>query len=370
MNVLLTGGGTGGHIYPALAIANHLKEKYPDIKLLYVGTAKGLESTIVPKNDIPFATISVEGLPRKLSPQLIKAGLKAIAGGVEAIKVVRKFDPDLVIGTGGYVCGPVILAAKLLHKPAIIHEQNAFPGVTNRLLAGFADQVMVNFIAAKDYFKPKNKIVETGLPVRQEVFNISKAEGLAYLGLAKDKVTLLVSGGSLGARSINQAMAQCYPDLVKHKELQIIHLTGKNGYQETLGIIKKLGIDLNKQKQIILKPYLHEMEYALNAADFCIGRAGATFLAELTACGLASILVPYPFASENHQQYNAQALVDAGAAMMILDQELSKETLLTTIIQLTENVEIRQKMAQQAKEIGDKEALHKIIALLEPYLQK
>lgn len=369
MRLLLTGGGTGGHIYPALAIANYLKERFQTLELLYVGTKEGLESSIVPQSGIAFKTIDVCGLPRKVSPAFFKAGLRAVKGSTEAIGVVSKFKPDIVVGTGGYVCGPVVLAAKMLGKPAMIHEQNAFPGLTNRILAKLVDKVMVNFSDAEVYFDKPQKIAVTGLPVRQEIVKTTKEEGLAYLGLENNKTTLLISGGSRGARSINRTMAACYPQLLKHENLQIIHLTGKDGYKETMEAIKKVGIDLEKYNRIIVKPYLNEMEYALNAADFCIGRAGATYLAELTACGLPSILIPYPFASENHQEFNAKALVDKNAAIMILDKELNKECLIEAINRLELDESYRNEMARNAKDAGDAQAIKKIAALIEPYLQ-
>lgn len=370
MRVLLAGGGTGGHIYPALAVAEGLKAVYPELELLYVGTKKGLENTIVPQSGVPFATITVEGLPRKVSPALLKAGVKAMEGGLEALQVVRHFRPDLVIGTGGYVCGPVIMAAKMCRVPAVIHEQNAFPGVTNKLLARIADLVLVNFEDAKKYFVHPEKVLKTGLPIRPEVLATSKAEGLAFLGLSEQKQTLLVSGGSRGAKSLNQAMVEAYPKLLAHEELQIIHLTGTLDHEETLAALRQQGIAPEVYPQLVIRPYLHEMEYALAAADLCVGRAGATYLAEITACGLPAVLVPYPFASENHQQYNAQSLVDCGAAAMILDKELSGETLYRALQPLVEDAGYRAAMAEKAAQAGNRDALNKIIALLKPYLNK
>ena len=286
MRILLTGGGTGGHIYPALAIAERLKELHPECEILYVGTQKGLENRIVPQRGIPFQTIAVEGLPRKISPALLKAVGRAAGGCMDARKIVKQFQPDLVVGTGGYVCGPVVLAARMRGIPAMIHEQNALPGVTNKILARFVNKILVNFQASEQYFVHKERICVTGLPVRQEVLHTERKAGLAYFGFSADKTTLLVSGGSRGARSINRAMAKAYPELVKHSGLQILHLTGAVDYEDTLHAIAAEKIDLKAYPQIIVKPYLDEMQYGLAAADFCVGRAGATFLAEITACGL------------------------------------------------------------------------------------
>ncbi len=369
MRILLSGGGTGGHIYPALAIAERLKALHPECEILYVGTEKGLENRIVPQRGIPFKTIAVEGLPRKISPAMWRALKKAAGGCAEAKKIVKQFRPDLVIGTGGYVCGPVVLAAYLTGVPTMIHEQNAFPGLTNKVLARFARVIMVNFQAAEQYFVHKDRIKVTGLPVRQEVLCTDKKAGLEYFGFSDKKTTLLISGGSRGARSINRAMAKAYPDLIKLNDLQIIHLTGAVDYQDTLDVIAAEGIKLEDYPQIIVKPYLDEMQYGLAAADFCVGRAGATFLAELTACGLPGILIPYPYAAENHQEYNAKALVDQDAAVMILDKELTGSRLCQNIKELYQNLDKRDRMAVNARNAGKRDSLDQIVRLIEQNCQ-
>jgi UDP-N-acetylglucosamine--N-acetylmuramyl-(pentapeptide) pyrophosphoryl-undecaprenol N-acetylglucosamine transferase len=367
MRILLTGGGTGGHIYPALAIAERLKSLHPECKLLYVGTKKGLENRIVPQRGIPFQTIAVEGLPRKISPALLKAMGRAAGGCLEARNIVKQFHPDLVIGTGGYVCGPVVLAARLAGISAMIHEQNAFPGVTNKVLAYFVNQIMVNFQASEQYFAHKERICVTGLPVRQEVLTTSHQAGLDYFGFSADKTTLLVSGGSRGARSLNRAMAVAYRELVKYPDLQILHLTGSMDYEDTLQAIAAEQVVLAEHPQIQIKPYLDEMQYGLAAADFCVGRAGATFLAEMTACGLPGILIPYPYAAENHQEYNAKALVDQQVAMMILDQALTGDLLCKNILDLYQHPDKRNRMAECAQNAGKRDALEEIIRLVEQY---
>ena len=369
MRILLAGGGTGGHIYPALAIAERLKDLHPECEILYVGTQKGLENRIVPQRGVPFQTIAVEGLPRKISPALVKAVGRAFGGCMDARKIVKRFQPDLVIGTGGYVCGPVVLSAHLAGVPAMIHEQNAFPGVTNKILARFVDKIMVNFKASEKYFVHKERICVTGLPVRQEVLRTNRQEGLDYFGFSADKNTLLISGGSRGARSINRAMAKAYPQLLKESGLQILHLTGAVDYEDTLQAIAAENIDLNDYPQLLVKPYLDEMQYGLAAADFVVGRAGATFLAEITACGLPGILIPYPYAAENHQEYNAKALADQNAAVMILDKELTGNLLCQNIINIHRQPELRTQMAVNAQNAGKRDALDEIVRLIEDYCQ-
>ena len=365
MRIILTGGGTGGHIYPALAVAERLQALHPDCEILYVGTDRGLENDIVPKRNLPFRTIHAEGLPRKLTPALLKAVKKSADGCLEARKIVKSFQPDVVIGTGGYVCGPVVLAAKLQGVPTMIHEQNAFPGITNKLLARFANCIMVNFEESKKYFVHKERIKVTGLPVRQEVLAVGKNESLAYFGFSAEKTTLLVSGGSRGARSLNRAMVDAYPELLKHPDLQIIHLTGKTDYEDTMTALQEKGIDIAEHPRVVIKSYLDEMQYGLGAADFCVGRAGATFLAEVTACGLPCILIPYPYAAENHQEYNAKALVEQNAASMLLDKDLTGSTLCRAVLSLYQNSENRKQMAAQSFAMGKRDALAQIVDLVE-----
>jgi len=206
MRVLVTGGGTGGHIYPALAIARGITEKNPRAEILYVGTAKGMEADIVPRAGLPFRTITVEGLTRKLSVKAFVTLLKTCKGCFDAFKIIRGFKPSVVVGTGGYVCGPVVLIASLLGIPTLIHEQNAYPGITNKLLARFVKKVAVTFPESRKYFPAKAEVVLTGLPVRPEIKMTERETAVRALGLDKDKFTVLTVGGSRGARSINKAM--------------------------------------------------------------------------------------------------------------------------------------------------------------------
>lgn len=363
MRVLLAGGGTGGHIYPALAIANKIKDEYPTTDILYVGTNTGLEAKIVPKEGWNFAAINVEGWQRKISLQAVRAGFKAFKGVLDAIKIIKNYNPQVVIGTGGYVCGPVVLAARLLNIPTIIHEQNALPGITNRLIGNFVDTIMITFPESKKYFKNQSKIILTGLPIREKLLKISKEEGRKYFNLDKNKKTLLVTGGSRGAKKINEAMLEAYK-LLLDLPIQIIHITGEKNYKEVYALLKQKGLDKKYKNNLILKPYLFEMEYALACADLCISRAGATFLAEITAKGIPGILIPYPYAAENHQQFNAQSLVNKGAAEMILDKNLTGTILSQKIIKIISDDLLLKKMAQKAKSIGKPNSLENIVKII------
>lgn len=365
MRVLVTGGGTGGHIYPALAVAQSILKKYPSGEVLYIGTNKGLEARIVPQANIPFQAINVEGLQRKLSISGFKTIFKAFRGLREALKIVKEFSPQVVIGTGGYVCGPVVLAARILKIPTIIHEQNALPGITNKMLAKFADKILITFPESRKYFANKEKTILTGLPIREEIFQAKKEDGYQQLNLDPKKKTLLVTGGSRGAQSINRAMVEAYTELIKRKDLQIIHITGQVGYEDIISRLKGKGINLEKCGNIILRPYLDHMEYALVIADLYVARAGATFLAEVTAKGIPGILVPYPYAAENHQEFNARALVDQQAAAMILDKDMNGKILYTEIIKIIDSPHKLEEMGKKSLKAGNTESLAKIIEVIE-----
>lgn len=365
MRLLITGGGTGGHIYPALAIARGFLEKYPQGRVLYVGTAKGLEADIVPKAGLDFKTVTVQGLPRELSWETVAFGWRFLRGLRQARTILKEFKPDLVVGTGGYVCGPVVMLAALEGTPTLLHEQNALPGIANKLLARLVNQVAITFQEAEKYFPGKTKIKLTGLPIRPEILRASKGEAWAKLGLQPDKPLLLVTGGSRGARSLNQAMPEVYRQLDGYKDVQILHLTGQLTYQETLEGLSSAGINWVEKGNIIIKPYLYNMEDALAAADLIVCRAGATTLAEITAKGLPSILVPYPFAAENHQEYNARALESHGAALVIKDSELTGGLLAGQVRELLQDRDRLRAMGQASLSLGRPEALELILRSME-----
>ena len=331
MRVIVSGGGTGGHIYPALAIAERILADIPNSEVLYIGCDNGLENTIVPISEIPFKTISAKGLPRKLTPALVTSIFKNCKGVFEASKYIKEFKPDLVIGTGGFVCGPTVLMACVHHIPAMIHEQNAYPGMTNRMLSSRVNKVMINYPEAAKFFVKAKETVLTGLPVRGNVGKVSKEDGCAKFGLDPNKKTLLITGGSRGARTINRVSALALSSIMENPEVQVIFITGKVGYEETTNLLKESDKSLLNNERLCLLEYSHEMPYALAAADVVLGRAGATFLAEIATCGLPGILVPYPYASDNHQQFNAQAVVDAGGGEMILDDDMSVPKLIETV---------------------------------------
>ncbi|HZK17713.1 MAG TPA: undecaprenyldiphospho-muramoylpentapeptide beta-N-acetylglucosaminyltransferase [Clostridia bacterium] len=361
MKVLVAGGGTGGHIYPALAIARGVQDKF-NAEVLYIGTSKGLESDIVPQSGFDFKTISATGLERKLSFKNVKAVWQAGKGYFEARAIIRSYLPDLVVGTGGYVCGPVVLAASRRGIPTLIHEQNAFPGITNKLLSRFTDTVAVTFEESVKYFGDKKKVRVTGLPVRQEILNANRVRASQKKELKQEKLLLLSFGGSRGAYSLNKAVLDVIARFKDEPRIQMIHVTGTLGYEDFSASIKPVKDEL---ENVTVVPYLHNMPEVMARADLVICRAGAATIAELTVLGVPSILIPYPYAAENHQEYNARALVEKGAAELILDRDLNGDTLLERVELLLGNENRLREMALNSGAQGRPEALQDIIKLIE-----
>lgn len=362
MRVIVSGGGTGGHIYPALTLIHAIQKKCKDFKVLYVGTKVGLEADIVPKAGIDFETIRVRGLERKLSMENVTTIVQSVQSLWTARKIVKSFAPDLAIGTGGYVCGPILLAASLLKVPTMIQEQNVIPGITNKILSKFVDRIAVGYEAAALHF-PAAKAIYTGNPIRSDVMTADRTEALKALGLQEGKKTILISGGSRGARSINQAMLGVHKHFAGRDGVQLLHVTGKNEYNAVLEKLQRQSIDLAGCGNIMIKPYLYDMPKALAAADLAVFRAGAIGLAELTARGIPSILIPYPYAAENHQEHNALALKRAGAAEMVLDRDLNAEKLIGFLEDLLCKEGKLLEMAKASKALGRPEAAGRIAGI-------
>ena len=356
MKIIVSGGGTGGHIYPALTLIDAVKKKVPTAEFLYVGTEQGLESDIVPKAGINFSALSLEGgFERHFTLENIKRAADAILSVKRAGDIVKKFQPNVVVGTGGYVCGPVLLAAALKKIPTLIQEQNAIAGITNKILSKFVNKIAVGTEPALKNF-PAEKTVYTGNPIRSEVLTAFREDGLNEFNFTEDKPVVLISGGSRGARAINTAMIDV---LLNAKDnAQFLHVTGKGEYDSVDG-----GFNFDNPN-IKIVPYLYNMPQAIAMADVAIFRAGATGLAELTARGVPAILIPFPFAAENHQEFNAKALVKVGAARMILNKDLNAEILSQNLNELLENPDELKKMAAASLSLGKPQAADDIAELI------
>ena len=359
MKIIVSGGGTGGHIYPALTLIDAIKNKRHDAEFLYVGTEKGLEADIVPKAGINFTALKLEGgLERRFTLENISRAANAIWSIKSAADIVKNFKPNVVIGTGGYVCGPILLAASLMKIPTLIQEQNAVAGVTNKILSKFVDKIAVG---TKDALKnfPADKTTYTGNPIRKEVLLAKKSDGLKEFNFTDDLPIVLISGGSRGARSINNAMIDVLKSAAQKNSAQFLHVTGKGEFDS---VTKKL-LDLDAPN-IRIVPYLYNMPTAMAMADLAIFRAGATGLAELTARGVPAILIPYPYAAENHQEFNARSLVEAGAAKMILNKDLTAEILSATLEELLASPEKLKSMAKASLSLGKPNAADEIADII------
>lgn len=365
MKYLISGGGTGGHIYPALAIAKEIQLRDKNANILYVGTKEGLEAELVPKEGLKFKTIRVKGLPRKLNKDSFVAVKELILGLLDARKILNDFKPDVVIGTGGYVCFPVVYMAKKKKIPALIHEQNAYPGITNKILSRYVDRVAVTFEEARKYFKYPDRVVKTGNPIRREILEINKEDAYKKLNIDKNKPFILSFGGSGGQKKLNDAIFEFIKGGIK--DLQLIHVTGKRFYDEFMEKIKKENIDLGKNIRIY--PYFYQIPEALNIATLVITSAGAITLAEISAVGVPSILIPKSYTAENHQEFNARAFEKNGASILILEKDLKNTKLDYIIYNIIKDDKRLSKMRENSRKMGQIDAAKKIYELVQSIIK-
>ena len=374
MRVLIACGGTGGHINPGLAIADMIKAKYPDAEILFAGTPNHMEAKLVPKAGYRLETIKVEGFQRRISLENVGRNAKAAAylvtSGRRAKEIINLFKPDIAIGTGGYAAGPVIRKAAKMGIPTAIHEQNAYPGVTNKLLSKEVDYVMLTVIEALDYMdKSKFEYSVTGLPVRSGISSITKAEARKKLGINND-FTILSFGGSLGAGCINETMTEVIKWHTSNG-LNINHIHGYGGMgKETFPkAMKDAGIPL-KSDRLRITEYINDMDVCLAAADLVVCRSGASTLAELEAAGRASILIPSPIVAGNHQYHNAMVLGKGGAAVVIEQKDASPERLIAEIEDFLKTPGKADSMADCAKKLCVADTNERIMKVVEKLLAK
>lgn len=363
MRILFTGGGTAGHINPAVAVANFIKEKEPDSQFLFIGSENGMEATLVPKQGYDIKFIKIHGFERKLSLKNVKT-LAEIFDGISRVKkIIKEFKPDVVMGTGGYVTGPVLLAASMMKIPTLVHEANAYPGVTVRLLARFVDVVALSMAEAKKFIPACRRIEVTGNPVRPSILATDQFAAKRKLGLDERKV-ILIFGGSLGAEKINSVAVDWICDIVDQNKYQIIMSTGKNNQHES--VMKKFrdkGINPEDYPALSVSEYIYDMDLALNAADLIIARSGGS-VSEMTALGKAAILIPSPYVAGNHQEHNARAVEASGGAVVICESELSRDTLGKTVEHILDNDDVLREMGRGSKSIGIPDATDKIYTIL------
>ncbi|MBI4688108.1 MAG: undecaprenyldiphospho-muramoylpentapeptide beta-N-acetylglucosaminyltransferase [Nitrospirae bacterium] len=358
MKIIIAGGGTGGHVFPGIAVAQELKRIYENINIVFVGTAQGIESRVVPKEGFDIRLINIEGIVGKGVLRRFRSALKIPASLNSSRSIIKSIKPDLVFGVGGYSSGPVLLMAYLMGIPTMIHEQNSVPGLTNKILSKFVDIIAVTYQESLSFF-PKGRTYLTGNPVRQDIIKGNKTRGCEVFDLEKGLFTVFVFGGSLGASSINRAMSEALMYLGEFKDkIQFIHQTGEKDLDDVREFYRSKGF----MGAVI--PFAHNMADAYAAADLIISRAGATTLAEVTACGKAAILIPYPYAAARHQELNARKLWDMGAAQMILESELNGKTLSQLVIHLFENPDAVSEMERVSKTLGRPDAAQRIVELM------
>ncbi len=358
MKIVIAGGGTGGHLFPGIAVAKELKRRLDSAEIMFIGTPEGIESRIVPREGFDIKFIRSEGIVGRSIFKAIKSVAKIPLSMKDSRAILKDFKPDVVLGVGGYCSGPVLLGAFLMGIPTIIHEQNTIPGLANKLLGKFVNIAAVTYFESMDFF-PKDKTYLTGNPVRDEILKGDKERGCRVFSLDKELFTIFVFGGSSGASNINKALSESLVYLEDFKDkIQFLHQTGEKDFDYVREFYHARGF----RGAVI--PFTFDMADAYAVADIVISRAGATTLAELTACGKAAILIPYPFAANNHQEINARKLWDLGAAQMLLNGDLSGKTLSDLVRYLLEDPDAIGEMERISSSLGKSDATKKIFEFI------
>ena len=343
MRVLLTGGGTGGHINPALAIADIIKMNVPDAEIAFVGTERGMENRLIPKEGYPLYHIEIQGIRRSLSLSNVKTAYLVMTSPHKAKKIIREFRPDIVIGTGGYVCWPLLQAASSMGIPSMVHESNALPGVAVRQLQNKVDVILTNFEATADLLKAKERIVHVGNPLRSGYATVDKASARRELGIPDSSFVILSFGGSLGAPKLNEAAVNVMRGFgVERENVMHIHAGGSRGYENAMHLFSGYGLAGNRRLSV--KEYIYDMPLYMAAADLVICRAGAMTLTELAKMRKCAILIPSPNVTDNHQYKNAKVLADADAAILIEEKDLTAEHITETVRTLADDESLRRRM--------------------------
>lgn len=373
MRILFACGGTGGHINPAVAIASYIKEHSPDAQILFAGNPKGMEAKLVKKAGFEFAPITIKGFQRKLNWRNFKNNVQAVCylttASARAKKLIEKFSPDIVVGTGGYVSGPVLRQAAKMGIRTLSHESNAYPGVTTKLLARYVDKVLLAVPEARSYLPDSCDYCVVGNPVRGSILLADRSKARQKLGIADDMVCILSFGGSQGARRINEAIADLFA-WNKGKKIFYIHATGMYGVDLFPELLRERGLDAKNFPNADIREYINDMDDCLAAADLVISRSGAMTLSELEAAGRASILIPSPNVAANHQYFNAMVLAEHDAAVVIEEKDLTGETLCTEVEKLLEHPDTLRKMGHSAQQLAVIDATAKIYEEILALLKK
>ena len=369
MRIIFTCGGTGGHINPAIAVANIWKERHPDSKILFIGAKDRMEEQLVPKAGYRLHTIPASGMSRGKSLAAVKHNLQAVSYVFQAVrscrKVIRDFQADVVVGTGGYASFPALFAASQLGVPTCVHEANAMPGLTTRMIAGRADRVLTCFPESAKYYRHPQKVETVGMPVRREFIFTKKEDARKELGL--DERPVIVSAfGSQGAKAMNEAMAELFR-LEKEAgyPFQHIHAIGSYGKEWMPELVKSKGVDLSENAGITMLDYIYNMPTVMAAADVIISRAGASSCNEIAASGTPCILIPSPNVTDNHQEKNARALSEKGAAVLMLEKDCTAQKLMDEITGLLENKDRCQQMSKALQKMCVLDSAERLCDIIE-----
>lgn len=361
MKVVISGGGTGGHIYPAVAIIEGLKKRDSNIDILYIGSKNSMESELIPSLGINYKSIEVMGLPRKINKKFFKSIFVLLKGLRQAKKILKDFKPDVVIGTGGFVTGPVLYKAHKMGVYTIFHEQNSYPGITNRILSRYVNAMAVTFKESIKFFKNNDKCVVTGNPIRNRFEFLNREESLKFFEIDENSKNIFSFGGSNGSEELNKAVLGILEKFYKNEKISLIHVTGKLNYDKFLEEVKSKGIKIENNVKIL--PYMTEMDKAYGVSDLVITSSGAITLAEISKIGLASILIPKAYTTENHQEFNARAYKDIGASELILEKELNSDLLWENIEKIIFDNSRLEQMKENAKKLATPNAVKDFVSI-------
>ena len=332
MNVIFTCGGTGGHINPALAVANELRERHPDANILFIGAKNQMEEQLIPKAGYELKTLEILGIRRGVSVKALQKNFKRVTEVVKAVKeckrIFREFKPDVIMGTGGFACFPALLAGTLMGIPTAVHESNAQPGLATKLLAGRVSRLLVCFPESAQRYRHPEKAIAVGMPIRRDFIYLDRAKARQELGLEEGEKLVVSAFGSLGAKMMNEAVAEIFAmEQADGYPFRHIHATGKFGWEWMPQLVKEKGVDLENAPRLDMREYIYNMPTLMAAADVFISRAGASSCNEIAASGTPAILIPSPNVTDNHQEKNARVLSDRGGAVLLLEKDCTAEAL-------------------------------------------
>lgn len=364
--IFITGGGTGGHIYPAVAVANALRAK--GYEIFYVGNSKNLEKNIAEKEDFEFLPVDISGMPRRIGVSLLVWIWKLAAATVKSVFYILKYKPDMIFGTGGYVSAPALFAAILTGTPFAIHDCDAMPGIVSKTVAPFAAFVSCAFETSKKYLKSK-KVIVNGNPIRMDFSGFDKDSAREKLAL-DERTTIMVMGGSQGAKRINKAVIEALPELFAEYDIQLIHQTGRKNYEEAIACLEADYPSYKENKNYIIAPYFDEVYIPLKASDIAVSRAGSLSISEICMCSLASILIPYPYAAADHQRKNAKEMEQKNASLYLEDEDCTAENLIKALGVFIKSGEKLKEYQNNAAALAKPNALENIAKEIEDCIKK